>query len=256
METGAITSHIDVAQVVLYVFWAFFAGLIFYLVRENKREGYPLESKENDGPTGKFFPAIPEPKDYHLPNGETVSVPNDRRDPVPSNIQDTAPWDGAPLVPTGNPMIDGVGPAAWAERADRPDMTSEDTPRIVPLRVAGEFGVDTNDVDPRGKQVMGADRKVAGTVSELWVDVSERLFRYLEVDLSIVEGGRKVLLPINFCRIGRGGVMVSAILAEQFKDVPAIAGPDQITLLEEDKICAYYNGGRLYATAARAEPIL
>ena len=28
METGAITSYIDVAQVVLYAFWIFFAGLI------------------------------------------------------------------------------------------------------------------------------------------------------------------------------------------------------------------------------------
>ena len=33
--------YIDIAQVVLYAFWIFFAGLIFYLHRENKREGYP-----------------------------------------------------------------------------------------------------------------------------------------------------------------------------------------------------------------------
>ena len=38
METGAITSHIDVAQVVLYAFWAFFAGLVYYLQRESRRE--------------------------------------------------------------------------------------------------------------------------------------------------------------------------------------------------------------------------
>ena len=44
METGAITSYIDVAQVALYAFWAFFALLILYLRREDKREGYPLES--------------------------------------------------------------------------------------------------------------------------------------------------------------------------------------------------------------------
>ena len=41
-ETGAITGYIDVAQLVLYAFWVFFAGLIYYLHRENKREGYPL----------------------------------------------------------------------------------------------------------------------------------------------------------------------------------------------------------------------
>ncbi len=33
---GAITSYIDVAQVVLYAFWIFFAGLIFYLRREDR----------------------------------------------------------------------------------------------------------------------------------------------------------------------------------------------------------------------------
>ena len=35
MHRGAITDYIDVAQVVLYVFWAFFAGLIVYLRRED-----------------------------------------------------------------------------------------------------------------------------------------------------------------------------------------------------------------------------
>ena len=38
MPTGAITSEIDVAQVVLYAFWFFFAGLIIYLRKEDKRE--------------------------------------------------------------------------------------------------------------------------------------------------------------------------------------------------------------------------
>ena len=44
MSTGAITPYIDVAQIALYAFWVFFAGLIYYLHREDKREGYPLES--------------------------------------------------------------------------------------------------------------------------------------------------------------------------------------------------------------------
>ena len=35
MPKGAITQYIDVAQVVLYVFWVFFFGLIFYLRRED-----------------------------------------------------------------------------------------------------------------------------------------------------------------------------------------------------------------------------
>jgi photosynthetic reaction center H subunit len=49
METGAITQYVDVAQLVLYVFWAFFAGLIYYLLRENHREGYPMDSGRENG---------------------------------------------------------------------------------------------------------------------------------------------------------------------------------------------------------------
>jgi Photosynthetic reaction centre, H-chain N-terminal region len=44
MQVGEITGYIDVAQVTLYAFWVFFAGLIIYLRTEDKREGYPLES--------------------------------------------------------------------------------------------------------------------------------------------------------------------------------------------------------------------
>src|ERR1700742_2768576 len=44
MGFGAFTRYIDIPQVVLYLFWIFFAGLLWYLRREDKREGYPLES--------------------------------------------------------------------------------------------------------------------------------------------------------------------------------------------------------------------
>jgi len=45
MPTGALTGYVDVAQVVLYAFFLFFAGLVFYLRREDRREGYPLEDE-------------------------------------------------------------------------------------------------------------------------------------------------------------------------------------------------------------------
>jgi len=38
--------------------------------------------------------------------------------------------------------------------------------------------------------------------------------------------------------------------------VPATRAPDSITLLEEEKICAYFGGGLLYATPSRQEPLL
>ena len=35
MQTvGNITGYVDLAQILLYVFWIFFAGLIYYLVQE------------------------------------------------------------------------------------------------------------------------------------------------------------------------------------------------------------------------------
>ncbi len=61
-----ITEYIDVAQVVLYVFWFFFFGLIYYLRREDKREGYPLESERSAHITVQGFPPMPEPKTRKL----------------------------------------------------------------------------------------------------------------------------------------------------------------------------------------------
>ena len=62
METGAITQYVDVAQIVLYMFWIFFAGLIYYLVREGHREGYPMDNGHlQGGPVQTGWP-VPEPK--------------------------------------------------------------------------------------------------------------------------------------------------------------------------------------------------
>jgi len=55
MGTGAITSYVDVAQITLYVFWGFFAGLagpVYYRHREDKREGCALESDRSGGSLG------------------------------------------------------------------------------------------------------------------------------------------------------------------------------------------------------------
>ena len=102
--------------------------------------------------------------------------------------------------------------------------------------------------------VLGADGGQAGTVVDLWVDRSEHAFRYLEVQLA--DAPRKVLLPMTCSRIKSDRVKVHSILASQFAQVPGTASTDQITLLEEDKIMAYYGAGTLYATPSRAEPLL
>jgi len=253
METGAITGYIDVAQLVLYAFWVFFAGLIYYLHRENKREGYPLESDRSGSIMVQGWPPVPEPKTFRLQHGGTRTVPDHTPSPQTLKAEPIGPWPGAPLQPTGaKPMLDGVGPGSYADRADTPDMTFEGTLRLVPLRSDDAFGVSAHDPDPRGKPVLGADGAVGGTVVDLWVDRSEMLFRYLEVELS---DKRRVLLPINFTRVSHDAVRVKSILGEQFIDVPGTAKPDAVTLLEEEKIMAYYGAGTLYATPERQEPL-
>ena len=47
-----------------------------------------------------------------------------------------------------------------------------------------------------------------------------------------------------------------AILGSQFKDVPKTKSSEQITLLEEEKIMAYFGAGTLYATPERMEPLI
>lgn len=197
---------------------------------------------------------IPEPKTYLLAHGGEFSVPNDRVSPQRLAAEPAHRWAGAPLVPTGNPMLDGVGPGAWADRADTPDLTYTGKPKIVPLRTVADYSVSRHDIDPRGLPVVGADGVVAGTVVELWLDVAEDLFRYLEVELG--GSGRHVLVPMNFARVKRHQVKVGAILGGQFAAVPGTRQSDTLTLLEEEKIMAYYGGGTLYAEPSRAEPLL
>ena len=169
--------------------------------------------------------------------------------------QPVGPYLGAPWQPIGNPMIDAVGPAAYAERADHPDMTIAGLPMIVPMRVAAGFSVAKKDPDPRGMEVYGADRELGGRVVDIWVDRAEPQIRYLEVETI---AARRVLLPITFAKINgaKRRVNVRSILASQFATVPGLAYSDQVTRREEDRITAYYGGGTLYATAARAEPFL
>lgn len=258
MQTGAITSYFDVAQITLYAFWLFFAGLIFYLRREDKREGYPLISDRSDQVVVQGLPEVPAPKSFILPHGGVTLAP--REEPIREFAAvPGAAWPGAPIVPTGNPMVDGIGPAAWAWRSDEPDLAFDDgQPKIVPLRAAADFFLAWEDPDPRGMLVLGADGEIAGTVVDVWVDRSEVVIRYLEMSLSGVAGSGNVLVPMNFVDISRkaGQIRVGAILAAQFAQVPRLARPDVISLLEEDKVCAYYGGGTLFATPQRAEPLL
>ncbi|MDO9013941.1 MAG: photosynthetic reaction center subunit H, partial [Polynucleobacter sp.] len=120
MGTGAITQYIDVAQIAFYIFLLFFIGLVIYLTLEGKREGFPLETerygkvRREDGILG-----MPRPVTYKTEFGKTYTAPL----PTPPEVERIAaepahPWNGAPLQPTGNPMLAGVGPGSYAQRAD------------------------------------------------------------------------------------------------------------------------------------------
>jgi photosynthetic reaction center H subunit len=263
METGAITGYIDVAQLVLYGFWVFFAGLIIYLRREDKREGYPLESDRSGAISVVGFPKPPQPKTFLLRDGRSVTVPKVEAHRQ-INAEPLGSWLGAPLLPQGDPLLAALGPGAYPEREEVPDLTLEGEAKIVPLRVATGFSIAGQDTDPRGLKVVGADREEAGVVSDIWVDRSDPLLRYFEIELSAADASvnpaaqpDRVLVPYNFAHIdgGRGLLKINAVLGAQIRLAPRLANPDQITLQEEDKVSAFYAGGLLFATPDRSEPL-
>jgi photosynthetic reaction center H subunit len=258
MSTGAITGYIDVAQLVLYGFWIFFAGLVLYLRREDKREGYPLEIEDGRRGVATGYPSMPKPKRFWLTHGGTKEAPDGVADTREIRARLLAGWPGSALVPTGDPMQDGVGPAAYANRADVPDRTFEGAIRMVPMRTSTLYHVESRDPDPRGMNVVGADGMIGGVVCDLWIDQSEPQVRYLEVETKAASGIRRVLLPINYTKIDgrRRQVNVQAVLARHFAEAPGLQHPDQVTLREEDRITAYYAGGKLYAEPSRLGPLL
>jgi photosynthetic reaction center H subunit len=255
MEMGIVAQNFDIAQITLYLFWAFFAGLIYYLHRENKREGYPLETDRPQGGVVQGFPAVPAPKTYLMRDGSLVYAPKPEQ-PRSLRAQHVQDYPGTPIEPTGDPMQDGVGPAAYALRAEHPELSSDDRPTIVPMRLASDHWVAEEDPDPRGMAVVGVDNVVGGTVADIWIDRSEVMIRYLEI--AVATTGAHVLLPMTMARVSRSGnrVTVDSIRGDQFAGVPPLANPTQVTLREEDRICAYYAGGHLYALPSRSEPLI
>jgi photosynthetic reaction center H subunit len=241
--------NVDWALLALWAFFLFFIALVFYLHRESYREGYPLEDEISGKYDGRSPLLFIKKKTFKLPFGRgSVTVPDaSNREPVEIAARRTDRSPGAPYVPTGNPLVDGVGPAAYANRAKLPDLDFEGHPRIVPIGASGLW-IEGRDPDPRGMTVTGVDDKVAGTVKDIWVDKADRLIRYLAVDT----GTRTVLAPMFMAKINRrtNTVKVDAVRADQFADAPAIDSADTITMYEEERVQG------LYATRARQEPII
>jgi photosynthetic reaction center H subunit len=266
MNAAYIVGTFDVAELAFLLFFGFFIALVFYLNKESRREGYPLEDEvtgkvENDG---RLFDGAK--KSFQLPHGRGTYVPEDvARDDV--NVAGVQAFrsSGAPWVPTGDPMKDGMGPAAFANRAKYPDLTYDGRPRIVPIADSHEMIVSPQDPQLIGWPVMAADKQIVGKVSDIWVDQAEHIIRYLEVETTT---GKKVLAPMMVAVVHGNSLLdallpivddkpkfveIDAITAAQFEDVPMLEAPGIITRYEEDRVQAYFGGGYLYATPERSE---
>lgn len=259
MPTGAITSYFDVAALTFTAFWLIFAFSLFYLRREDRREGYPLKTDIAEGnvvnPDGGLFKWIPDPKVFLLRDGRIATAPNYERDAaeskMPVNLERASRGPGMPWQPTGNPLTSGAGPAAWAMRDDSTDKTVKGETKIVPISADKDFVIEPQDVDPRGLRVVATDGQAAGEVSDVWIDRSEDMIRYLEVRA----GGKKVLLPITMAQFRKHRneheVFVDSVTAEQFRAAPSPRAGSSVTLREEDQITAYFGAGHLYAKPDR-----
>jgi photosynthetic reaction center H subunit len=248
--------NFDLASLSIWSFWVFLALLIYYLQRANMHEGYPLETDDGSiAPNQGLFPP-PEPKTYILPHGQgTVTVPTFAKEGRELALERSSKAEGSPFIPTGDPMADGVGPASWAPRKDEPELTGHGRPKIRPLSVLTDYRVSAGR-DPRGLTVQAGDGAPVGNIVELWVDEPEHLVRYLEVELFAEHGGGRRLIPMGMAVIRSDRVKVRSLYGKQFAGVPQTKVADIVTKLEEDKICAYYAGGTLYADAARQAPLL
>jgi photosynthetic reaction center H subunit len=197
----------------------------------------------NQGP----FP-VPAPKTFLLPHGRgSVTVPNGEREAREVALGRTAVSEGFPHAPLGDPMKDGVGPASWAPRRDIPELDGHGHNKIVPMASASAFAVSAGR-DPRGLPVQAGDLEVVGRISDMWVDAPEQLVRYLEITLN---SGSKKLVPVPMVKIQADRVRINSLSSDLFEGVPATKSQTEVTLLEEEKISAYYAGGTMYAASKR-----
>ncbi len=257
MFSPILAGGFDVAELAFWAFVLFFVCLVFYLRREDRREGYPLEDEITgriDSAAGPFSSSLR--KSFKLPFGRgTATTPTQMREAIDLAGRRIDRFAGAPYAPTGNPLVDGIGPAAWADRAPWPDQDVQGRPRIVPIGEDGHMSIAKNDPQLIGWPVIAADGATAGTITDLWVDRSDHVLRYLAVT---TPSGREVLAPMAMAVVQRGRrrVHIDALSAAQYEGAPSRAKPREITRYEEERVLAYFGGGYLYGLRERTEPLI
>jgi photosynthetic reaction center H subunit len=246
--------NFDLASAAIWAFWVFFALLIYYLQTESMREGYPLEDETEHGTPREGLFSLAQDKTFKLPHGRgEVTVPSGQRpDRTDIALERSSMSAGSPYIPTGDPMVDGVGPASWANRRDLAELDAHGHAKIRPMSQLPDFAFSAGR-DPRGKVVVAGDGEVVGRIIDMWVDIPEALVRYLAVDLNPEGSGKIRLIPMTMARIKSDRVTVRSIYSAQFEGVPQTKSDGEITMLEEEKITAWYAGGTLYADPKRLE---
>jgi photosynthetic reaction center H subunit len=252
--------YFDLASAAIWLFWLFFAGLVIYLQTENMREGYPLRGDDDEPQANEGLWPVPKEKTIHLRDGRgELSVPSreyeDNKMRTDLALAPSSESTGSPWIPTGDPMVDGVGPAAWAPRRDAPELDAHGHAKIRPMATLDDFHVSAGR-DPRGKPVVGGDGEVVGRITDMWVDVPEQMVRFLTVDLNPEGTGKTRLIPMNMSKISSDRVTVRSLHSHNWENVPVTKKVDEVTLLEEDKIMAYYAGGTLYAAPSKTQPVM
>ena len=243
--------NFDLASLSIWLFYIFFAGLIFYLQTENMREGYPLEDEDGNAAANQGPFPVPKPKTFKLRDGRgDLVVPSPENEAAHRRtdlaMARTAANEGYPHAPTGDPMADGVGPASWVPRRDEPELDAHGKPKIVPMASHEDFFVSAG-YDPRGLPVLSKDDQVVAHITDMWIDPGEHEIRYLEFELEPEYGQGKRLVPITMAKVTSRWVDVSSLSKGHFNGVPRTASMSRITKLEEEKICSWYAGGTLYS---------
>ena len=199
----SFTQQFDIPELLFILFLLFFLGLVYHLRQEDKREGYPLETDPMDRSRPRVavvgFPPMPKPKMFLRKFGEPVLAPGPRleRDITGIAVR-CSDFPGSPIVPTGDPLVDGIGPASYALKEEVPDITWHGTPNILPLRKLPEHSVEGTQTSPIGIEVITRDGIRVGVVADVWINVAELFGRYLEVQTLPAFGGDRIILPVAF----------------------------------------------------------
>jgi photosynthetic reaction center H subunit len=64
---NAFFGNFDLASLSIWLFWIFFALLIYYLQTENMREGYPLENEDGTAAPTRVPSRCPIPRPLSCP---------------------------------------------------------------------------------------------------------------------------------------------------------------------------------------------